>query len=116
MEKNKQTPLFKKTKMKNEIYYAKTKSHVKYAVKKDHVFIIYIRSYRTGDAHNLMAVLYNLFPNKSFRLDIIIAPQRKRALQFWKSEGFEIMNKIKHPGMRFYEMEKKNGQKRLDWK
>jgi len=100
MEKNKPIPLFKKTKVKNEIYYAKTKSHVEYVVKKDHVFIVCIRSHRTGDAHSLMAVLYNLFPNKSFRLDVIIAPHRKRALQFWKSEGFKIIRKIKHIGMR----------------
>jgi len=106
MEKNKPIPLFKKTKTKNEIYYAKTKSHVEYVVKKDHVLIVCIRSYRTGDAHSLMAVLYNLFPNKPFRLDIIIAPHRKRALQFWKSEGFKIVNHIKHDGISFFEMEK----------
>ena len=100
-------PIHKKNGMRNKVYYAKTKSYIEYIVRKDHVFLLAARSHYTGDAHSLMAVLYNLFPNKSFRLDVIIAPARKRALQFWKSEGFKIIRKIKHPNMQFYEMERK---------
>ena len=102
-----QIPIHKKDGIRNKLYYPKTKSYIEYIVHKDHVFLLAARSYYAGDAHNLMAVLYNLFPNKSFRLDVIIAPHRKRALQFWKSEGFKIIRKIKHLGMQFYEMEKR---------
>jgi len=82
-------------------------SCVKYVVNKSHILITHIKSYRSGDAHILMAELYRQYPDKRFKTDIIISPKRKRALRFWKSEGFEIVNKIKHPGMRFYEMEKR---------
>lgn len=104
-----QAPIHKKDGIRNKLYYPKTKSHVRYVVNRDHILISCIRSHRTGDAHNLMAELYRQYPNKLFRLDVIIAPARKRALQFWKSEGFKIVNKVKHPGMQFYEMERENG-------
>jgi len=99
-------PLYKKIGKSIEIYYAKTKSHVRYVVKKDHVFLLCIRSHKTGDAHNLMEELYRKYPDKPFKLDMIISAKRKRALQFFKSEGFKIVNKVKHLRMRFYEMEK----------
>ena len=99
-------PIHIKDGRRHKLYYAKTKSHIEYVVKKDHILIVYIRSHRTGDAHNLMAELYQRYPNKPFRLDVIIAPHRKRAMQFWKSEGFKIVNHIKHDGISFFEMEK----------
>ena len=62
-------PLYKKIGKLQEIYYAKTKSHVKYVVKKDCILILCIRSHHTGDAHNLMEELYQKYPDKLFKLD-----------------------------------------------
>lgn len=109
-------PLYKKIGKSIEIYYAKTKSHVRYIIKKDHVLILCIRSHRTGDAHNLMEELYQKYPDKLFKLDVIISRARKRALAFWKSEGFKIVIKVQHPRMRFYKMVKKQLEKRLSKK
>ena len=92
---------------KGQLYFNDTKSRVTFVKEKGHILIPHIRSHLSGDAHLLMEELYKKFPNKIFRTDVHISPKRKRALKFWRSEGFKIIEKVKTPGMTFYLMEKK---------
>jgi len=92
---------------KGQLYFPDTKSRATFVKKKNFIFIPHIRSHLSGDARLLIEELYKRFPNRAFRTDVHITPKRKRALQFWKSEGFRIIEKVKTPGMSFYLMERK---------
>ena len=103
----KNIPAYKKTGKIHEFYYPETGSCVRYTVRKDHILISSIKSYRSGDAHYLMEAVYKKHPKRIFKTDVIISPERKRALRFWKAEGFKIVNKVGQHGIQFYEMERK---------
>ena len=93
----------------NKIYELEdTNSFLCYYEEAYSIYIINIRSHKTGDAHLLIKELYKDYPNILFKVEVMKTKDRKRALAFWKSEGFKKIKEYNAGFVSLIQMEKYN--------